>query len=126
ANMKIGLAQDEIVRRGWAVTAQEAMHLIGLSEVALIGLRERTERARHGEIAGSMHVPDPSLHWYLRSGGILYEMAQSTGERLLFDWADGERSAMAVQAAQEAGLTASCHIDGGLDAWKKAGGQLAH
>jgi rhodanese-related sulfurtransferase len=28
---------------------------------------------------------------------------------------------MAVQAAQEAGLTASCHLDGGLDAWKRAG-----
>ncbi|HKD31597.1 MAG TPA: MBL fold metallo-hydrolase [Xanthobacteraceae bacterium] len=126
ANMKIGLAQDEIVRRGWAVTAQEAMHLIGLSEVALIDLRERTERERHGEIAGSMHVPYPSLHENVRRGGILYELARSTGKRLLFYCAYGERSAMAVQAAQEAGLTASCHIDGGLDAWKKAGGQLAH
>jgi rhodanese-related sulfurtransferase len=32
---------------------------------------------------------------------------------------------MAVQAAQEAGLTAASHIDGGLDAWKKASGLLA-
>jgi len=29
---------------------------------------------------------------------------------------------MAVQAAQDAGLTAACHIEGGLDAWKKACG----
>jgi rhodanese-related sulfurtransferase len=32
---------------------------------------------------------------------------------------------MAVQAAQDAGLTAVCHIEGGIDAWKKANGPLA-
>jgi sulfur dioxygenase len=122
ANMKIGLAQDEIARRGWAVKAQEAQRLIGLCDVALIDLRERSERERHGEIAGSMHLPYRSLQENIGSGGILHELAKSTGKRLLFYCAYGERSAMAVQAAQEAGLTASCHLDGGLDAWKKAGG----
>ena len=29
ANMRVGLAQDEIARRGWAVTAKEAMALLG-------------------------------------------------------------------------------------------------
>jgi rhodanese-related sulfurtransferase len=32
---------------------------------------------------------------------------------------------MAVQAAQDAGITAACHIQGGIDAWKKAGGPTA-
>jgi sulfur dioxygenase len=125
ANMKIGLAQEEIARRGWAVKAQEAQRVIGLSDVALIDLRERGERERHGEILGSMHVPYPSLRENIQRGGILYELVKSTGKRLVFYCAYGERSAMAVEAAQEAGLTASCHIDGGLDAWKKAGGPLA-
>jgi rhodanese-related sulfurtransferase len=31
---------------------------------------------------------------------------------------------MAVQAAQDAGLTNACHIKGGLDAWKKADGPV--
>ncbi len=124
ANMKVGLAQEEITRRGWAVTAQEAQRMIGGSDVALIDLRERGERERHGEIPGSMHVPYPSLQESIRSGGILYELAKSTGKRLLFYCAYGERSAMAVEAARNAGLTASCHLNGGLDAWKKAGGQL--
>jgi rhodanese-related sulfurtransferase len=38
----------------------------------------------------------------------------------------GERSAMAVQAAQDAGLKTACHIQGGIDAWKKANGPLNH
>jgi rhodanese-related sulfurtransferase len=61
----------------------------------------------------------------IRSGGMLHELAKSTSKRLLFYCAFGERSAMAVQAAQDAGLIAACHIEGGLDAWKKVGGPVA-
>ena len=32
---------------------------------------------------------------------------------------------MAVQAAQDAGMMAALHVEGGIDAWKKAGGPLA-
>jgi sulfur dioxygenase len=31
---------------------------------------------------------------------------------------------MAVQAAQEAGFSSTRHIEGGINAWKKAGGTL--
>jgi rhodanese-related sulfurtransferase len=31
---------------------------------------------------------------------------------------------MAVQAAQDMGLATACHLQGGIDAWKKAGGAL--
>jgi hypothetical protein len=31
---------------------------------------------------------------------------------------------MAVEAAQQAGLATACHIHGGFDAWRKAGGAL--
>jgi len=57
---------------------------------------------------------------------MLSELAKSTSKRLLFYCAFGERSAMAVQAAQDAGLASACHIQGGLDAWKKAAGPLVH
>jgi len=124
ANMKVGLAQEEIARRGWSVTAREAQRLIGQPDVALIDLRERSERERYGTIPGSLHVPYPLLQENIGSGGALYELAKSTHKRLVFYCAFGERSAMAVQAAQDGGLTAACHIEGGLDAWKKAGGAL--
>src|ERR1700734_2696734 len=47
ANIKIGLHQDEIARRGWAVTAQEALGLVGKPDIALVDLRERSERERN-------------------------------------------------------------------------------
>jgi rhodanese-related sulfurtransferase len=42
----------------------------------------------------------------------------------VFFCAFGERSAMAVTAAKEAGLANAAHIEGGIDAWKKAGGPV--
>jgi rhodanese-related sulfurtransferase len=123
ANMHVGLAQEEIVRRGWAVSPAEAMALVGRPEVAFVDLRERKERERHGEIPGSLHAPYQALQENIDRRGMLHELAAT--KRILFYCAFGERSAMAVQAAQDAGLASACHIDGGLDAWKKANGPLA-
>ena len=125
ANMKIGLHQEEVARRGWAVTAFQALALVGKSDIAWIDLRERSERERHGVIPGSLHVPYTTLQETINVGGMLHELAKSADKRLLFYCAFGERSAMAVQAAQDVGLTAACHIEGGIDAWQKASGPLA-
>jgi glyoxylase-like metal-dependent hydrolase (beta-lactamase superfamily II)/rhodanese-related sulfurtransferase len=122
ANMKVGLAQDEIARRGWAMNATEAMELVGRSDVAFIDLREKGEREKHGLIPGSLHAPYGDLRTNIAPGGVL--RALSANQRLLFYCAFGERSAMAVQAAQDARLASACHVTGGIDAWKKAGGPL--
>jgi len=124
ANMRVGLAQDEIARRGWAVTAADAVALVGKSDVAFVDLRETREREKHGVIPGSIHAPYPDLRANVTPGGLLHALAASGGKRLLFYCAFGERSAMAVQAAQDAQLTSACHLQGGIDAWKKARGPL--
>jgi rhodanese-related sulfurtransferase len=124
ANMKVGLHQEEIARRGWARTVEQAHDMVSQPEVALIDLRERSERERHGAIPGSLHVPYPTLEESTRPGGMLHALATSTGKQLLFYCAFGERSAMAVQAAQDAGLSSACHLQGGLAAWKAAGGPV--
>jgi len=124
ANMKVGFAQEEIRRKGWAVTVDDALSMLGSSGVALIDLREARERERQGEIPGSLHAPYRELVENIRPGGMLYELARATDKELLFYCAFGERSAMAVQAARDAGLDKTRHIEGGVDAWKKAGGEL--
>jgi sulfur dioxygenase len=125
SNMRQGLAQDQVARRGWAVSVRDAMKLVGQADVAFIDLREAGEREKHGVIAGSLHTPYPDLQGNIRPGGMLHALAASTGKRILFYCAFGERSAMAVQAAQDAGLTSACHLQGGLAAWKKAEGPVA-
>jgi sulfur dioxygenase len=124
SNMKIGLAQQEIARRGWALNAAQALPLIGRPDIAFVDLREASERHKHGSIPGSLHAPYGDLQDNIGAGGILHELARSTEKRIVFYCAFGERSAMAVQAARDAGLTSTLHVEGGVDAWKRAGGPL--
>ncbi len=125
ANLNVGLHQDEVEARGWSLTCDEMADLLGAPGIVLVDLREAVERERHGEIPGCVHAPYAELRENVASGGLLHILATATGKRLVFYCAYGERSAMAVQSAQEAGLTRACHIKGGLDAWKKAGGRVA-
>ncbi len=125
ANMHQGLAQEQIAQRGWAYEATQALTLLGKPDVTLIDLREKTERQRHGAIPGALHLPYLELQENIEEGGVLHELAKAVNNTLLFYCAYGERSAMAVQASQDAGLITARHIHGGIDAWKKAGGPLA-
>ena len=124
ANMHVGLRQQDIARRGWALSAAEAIALCGCADVAMVDLRENSERNKQGIIPGSLHAPYADLAATLGAGGVLHELAAATGKRVVFYCAFGERSAMAVQAAQDAGLKSACHIEGGIAAWKSADGPL--
>jgi sulfur dioxygenase len=124
ANMRQGLAQEAVAARGWALSAADAMRLLAAKSIALVDLRERTERERHGVIPGSLHAPYPNLRENLADGGLLHELAAASERPLVFYCAFGERSAMAVQAAQDLGLSRARHVQGGIAAWREAGGPV--
>ena len=124
ANMQIGMAQETVARSGWALSAAETMSVIGQPDTVLIDLREKSEREKHGVIPDSVHLPYSDLQKNLLPDGLLHQLAGATAKRLVFYCAFGERSAMAVQAAQNAGLKVACHIQGGVQAWKLADGPM--
>jgi rhodanese-related sulfurtransferase len=90
----------------------------------LFDLRDGNEREKHGVIPGSVHAPYPNLDTNLAPGGLLHELAAATDKRMVFYCAFGERSAMAVKAAQDAGIVVARHVKGGIDAWKKIDGPI--
>jgi rhodanese-related sulfurtransferase len=100
------------------------MALVERADIEFVDLRETGERERHGSIAGALHAPYGDLQNNLRAGGLFRKIANEDDKRILFYCAYGERSAMAVQASQDAGITSAAHIEGGIDAWKRAGGAV--
>jgi glyoxylase-like metal-dependent hydrolase (beta-lactamase superfamily II)/rhodanese-related sulfurtransferase len=126
ANMHVGLHQEDLAKQGLALTARDAINSLGRPDILLVDLRETSERAKHGTISGAMHAPYPGIAESLQPGGMLREVAAATGRRVVFFCAFGERSAMAVAAAKNAGLANTAHIEGGIDAWKKVGGPVVH
>ena len=125
ANMRIGLARDIVAERGWTLTAEEAKEVLGKPDIALVDLREDQERRKDGTIPGSLHVSYPDVEESLKADGLLQHLAKGGGKRLIFFCTYGQRSAMAVQAAQAAGLETARHIRGGLQAWQAAHGPLS-
>jgi glyoxylase-like metal-dependent hydrolase (beta-lactamase superfamily II)/rhodanese-related sulfurtransferase len=124
ANMHVGLHQEDLEKQGLSLSASQAIASLGRPDILLVDLRESGERTKHGTLEGALHAPYPSIDENLRPGGMLREVAAATGRRIVFFCAFGERSAMAVTAAKDAGLANTAHITGGLDAWKKAGGPV--
>jgi glyoxylase-like metal-dependent hydrolase (beta-lactamase superfamily II)/rhodanese-related sulfurtransferase len=118
ANVRVGLSQEEIAKRGWAVNASGLDSQLNRADVAIVDLREYRERAKYGEIPGSLHLAYPDLADALKPGGVLRELGAT--KSLVFYCAFGERSAMAVQLAREIGLGNARHLEGGFSAWRKA------
>lgn len=124
ANLHVGLKQSDLSAQGLAISAQDAIARLGQPDILLVDLREACERNKHGVLRGALHAPYPTIGESLKPGGMLREVAHATGRRIVFFCAFGERSAMAVKAATDAGVTNAIHIEGGLDAWRKAGGMM--
>src|ERR1700749_4374549 len=61
ANMKVGLAQEEIADKVWSVSAADAIALCGRAGVIMVDLREKGEREKQGVIPGSLNSPYASL-----------------------------------------------------------------
>ena len=124
ANIKMGADQGTTAQAPWARTAAQVLADCSAPDCVLVDLREDTERAKYGTIPHSIHAPYTRLDHFIRPGGMLREMANATGKRLIYYCAYGERSALAVQTSQGMGLDNVCHLVGGIDAWRKAGGPL--
>jgi len=124
ANVKMGADQGSNAHAPWARTADQVLNDCTGPDCVPVDLREDREREKSGFIPHSIHAPYTRLDHFIRPGGMLREMANATGKRLIYYCAYGERSALAVQTSQGMGLDNVCHLVGGIDAWNKAGGPL--
>ena len=116
ANRQVAMAQQEIDELGWSFSAAGLRELMGTEGALLIDLREDAEREKSGYIESSVNIPYNSIDDALAENGVLKVLADGTTKKLVFYCAYGERSAMALLAAREAGIR-SFHLKGGIAAW---------
>ena len=94
------------------IDVKEAQELISKDDVAIIDVREPHEYS-----AG--HVPDAKLIPVATVYARRQELPRD--KDLIFVCAVGQRSALACEMAAAAGLTRLYNLEGGTDAWVKAG-----
>ena len=96
------------------VTVAEAKEMMAGDDTVVIDVRNPDEY-RSGHVPGASLIPVNSV--FQRSGELPKD------KKILFVCAVGQRSALAAEMAAAAGLPADrlYNMDGGTDAWRKAG-----
>ena len=103
----------------------DAIAAHGDVDTVIVDLRDVRELAREGKVPGCLHVPRGMLEFWIDPDSPYFKDVFNEDKRFVFYCSKGWRSALATQTAQRMGLKRVCHIDGGFEAWKQAGGPVA-
>lgn len=126
--MQIKKGYRELLREASAevecLSPVTAIALHGTADVVFVDLRDPRELAREGKIPDAFHCPRGMLEFWLDPGSPYHKRIFAEDKRFVFFCAAGWRSALAAKAAQDMGLEKVAHIEGGLRAWRDAGGPM--
>ena len=107
------------------ISAEEALEKLGSDDVVFVDLRDVRELKREGGIPGAFHCPRGLLEFWIDPESPYHHAIFAKPKEFVFFCNLGWRSALAADIAQQMGLE-TCHIDGGFEAWKSFGGEVAH
>lgn len=116
--MHIQLASDSDFR---SILASLAIDMVSAGEALMVDVRSRSEAKATGTARGAMVLPLSELLLQLENGD-LAELGE--GKCWIFVCDDGSRSAIAAQAAAEAGLFGTFQVDS-LNEWVQSGGAIS-
>ncbi len=106
------------------IPVKTALDLVDDDSVLIVDLRDIHELWRDGTIPGSLHAPRGMLEFWIDPDCPYHREEFSSGRELVFFCGSAWRSALAVKAVQDMGITSVAHIAGGFGAWRKAGGPV--
>jgi len=106
------------------ISAVAALKESTSNNVVFVDLRDVREVKREGKIPEAFHCPRGLLEFWIDQESPYYNKIFGEDKRFIFYCNLGWRSALAADIAQRMGLKNVCHIDGGFEAWKQAGGAV--
>ncbi len=124
--MSVGYKElvDEAEERIESISAQQALNEYSSADVVFVDLRDVRELKREGKIPGAFHCPRGLLEFWIDPQSPYHNTVFAADKRFVFYCNLGWRSALAADIAQKMGLKNVCHVDGGFEAWKQAGGAV--
>jgi len=106
------------------ISAAKAIDKLGSDDVVFVDLRDVRELKRDGGIPGAFHCPRGLLEFWIDPESPYHHAVFAEPKEFVFFCNLGWRSALAADIAQQMGLK-TCHVDGGFEAWKANGGEVA-
>lgn len=126
--MQIKVGYRELVERAErqieTISADQALQMRDQAQAEFIDLRDIRELYREGKIPGARHVPRGMLEFWIDPESPYHKPIFTDDKSFVFYCNLGWRSALAAQVAGEMGVNRVCHIRGGFEAWKAAGGAV--
>lgn len=105
------------------LSAADAQALIDKGDVLVVDVRDGTEVAQTGKVAGALHVSRGMLEFKADPESQYYDKAFEPGKTVLVYCASGGRSALAGKTLQDMGYKDVRNI-GGFKDWVAAGGKI--
>ncbi len=90
-------------------------------DALLIDVREPGEQEQTGMIPGATGAPRGMLEFWADPTSPYHRSEFAPERRIILHCASGGRSALAADTLQQLGYTNVAHLDGGIQAWLKAG-----
>ncbi len=121
--MKVSVKQlvENALEKIETISVDEATALLDDDNTVFVDIRDIRELYRGGKIPGALHAPRGMLEFWVDPESEYHRDVFSSGKRFVLYCAKSHRSALATLALKEMGLDPICHIDGGFEAWQKAG-----
>jgi rhodanese-related sulfurtransferase len=107
-----------------AISAEEALSLLGSPDHVFVDLRDGTEQAKTGVIPGAVASSRGMMEFHIGPERSAHKSEFDQDKTYVSSCASGGRSAIAAKVAMEMGLSPVVNMSGGVGAWQKAGGAL--
>jgi rhodanese-related sulfurtransferase len=104
------------------LSVEQALALQGNPDVQFVDVRDQTELAAQGTIAGAVHAPRALLEFIADPESPMHRPELASGKRLVLFCAAGGRSTLAAKTLKDMGIERTASLAGGFTAWKASGG----
>ena len=102
----------------------EGLEMLCRDDVLFIDIRDVREVAKTGRIKGARHVPRGMLEFWIDPESPYHKSFFAEDKTFVFYCAGAWRSALAAKTAQDMGLRAVTHLEGGIGAWIEENGPI--
>lgn len=106
------------------IPVADALAMQNDGKTTFVDLRDPREIERDGTIPGAFRVTRGMLEFWIDPDSPYYKPIFGEPRRFVFFCAMGWRSSLAALTAQQMGLPEVADLQGGLKAWREAGGPV--
>ena len=115
---------NEARSRVKSLSATEAIERASRPGVVILDVRDIGEIERDGRILGSFHAPRGMLEFWADPESPYHKPIFAEDKTFVVHCAGGARSLLAADTLQRMGLKPVFNLEGGLTAWREAGGNI--